>query len=251
MTYCCKNETGEIQLSRELERLQELIGYQFLNRNLLLQAVTHRSFSHEQGTDLSDYERLEFLGDAVLNLCLSLALIQRFPARPEGELTQMRASLVSEQTLARMARDIGLGACLRLGRGEEHTGGRERNSILADAYEAILGAVFLDGGFDRAQQAVTHLFRQSLEEVDKDNFRRDFKTEIQQWIQERFRVPPEYVVTHQWGPPHQRGFRVEVRLQGTMLGSGRGLSKKEAEQAAARDALERLQPGSASKSSRS
>jgi len=219
------------------------MGYHFQDRNMLVRALTHSSFANEQGKNILDYQRLEFLGDSVLDLSLGLELMRRFPSSTEGALTQMRASLVSEHMLARMACSINLGACLRLGRGEEHTGGRRRNSILADAYEALMGAVFLDGGFEKAIQTIINLFRQPLDEVGKENFHRDFKSDIQQWVQERFHETPEYVVTDQWGPAHQRGFLVELRLHGRALGVGTGSNKKEAEQEAARLALDRLQAG--------
>jgi len=243
MNQSSEKGTGDISYTRELKKLQEQMGYHFQDRNMLVRALTHRSFANEQGKNILDYQRLEFLGDSVLDLSLGLELMRRFPSSTEGELTQMRASLVSEHMLARMACSINLGVCLRLGRGEEHTGGRRRNSILADVYEALMGAIFLDGGFEKAIQAIINLFRQPLEEVGKEDFHRDFKSDIQQWVQERFHETPEYVVTDQWGPAHQRGFLVELRLHDRVLGVGTGSNKKEAEQEAARLALDRLQAG--------
>jgi len=235
------NGVCDDSFAAELRRLQDQMDYRFHDGEILVRALTHRSFANEQGKDIPDYQRLEFLGDSVLDLILALELMRRFPSASEGELTQMRAALVSEQMLSDMARSLDLGACLRLGRGEEQTGGRERNSMLADAYEALMGAVFLDGGFESAAQTIIQLFCQPLKEVSKEDFRRDFKSDLQHWVQERFRETPDYVVTDQWGPAHQRGFQVELRLHGRVLGVGVGSSKKEAEQAAARHALEQLQ----------
>ncbi len=228
----------DFAFERKLEVLQDRIGYHFRDRNLLVQALTHRSFANEQGN--CDYERLEFLGDSVLDLSLGLELMRRFPLLPEGELTQMRSALVSEHMLAHMASSIDLGSCLLLGRGEDRTGGREKISILSDAYEALMGAVFLDGGFDKVTQTILHLFRQPLEEVRREDFHRDFKSELQQWSQEHFRETPKYILTDQWGPDHQRVFQVELHLMGRMLGMGTGSSKKEAEQEAARQALDKI-----------
>jgi len=230
-----RERESDADFSRELERLQDQISYHFRDRTLLIRALTHRSFANEQGN--CDYERLEFLGDSVLDLSLGMELMRRFPFSLEGELTQMRSALVSENMLARMAGSIDLGACLLLGRGEDRTGGREKISILADAYEALMGAVFLDGGFEKAAQTILNLFRRPLEEVGRDDFHRDFKSEVQQWAQEQFHETPQYIVTDQWGPAHQRAFRVELRLMGRVLGAGTGSSKKEAEQEAARQVL--------------
>lgn len=235
---------GDTSFPGEWERLQEQMGYQFRDPSLLARALTHSSFANEQGDSILDYEQLEFLGDSVLDLSLGLELMRRFPSSPEGVLTQMRSSLVSEGMLARMARFIDLGACLRLGRGEAQTGGRERNSILADAYEALMAAVFLDAGFEKASRTILRLFRQPLEEVGKEDFHRDFKSEIQQWAQERFHETPQYILSDQWGPAHRRGFRVELHLRGKLLGVGTGSNKKEAEQEAARRALNMIQAGS-------
>ena len=211
-----------------------------LNPDLALQALRHGSFVHERSLSagreqLRSNERLEFLGDAVLGFLIARRVYGRFPHAPEGELTRLRASLVREETLAIVARQLGLGELLLLGRGEQRSGGRENAGRLADALEAVLGAVYLSCGLDRAQEVLERLLLPMFEQ--SETLSRDPKTELQQLFQSRRRVP-QYAVLAINGPDHARSYDVEVRLNGTQLGRGAGKSKKEAEQAAARAALE-------------
>jgi len=223
------------------DRLQRRIGYRFANPALLSEALTHKSYSNEQATGLAPHsERLEFLGDAVLDLAISSLAFAAFSDFAEGELTRVRAEVVSEASLARIARGLDLGPCLRLGRGEERSGGREKDSLLADACEALLGAVFCDGGYPAACAVVEELFGSVLEEAAKRKVGADHKTRLQELLQSRFGRPPRYVLVETSGPDHQRHYRVEVHCGSDLLGCGSGRSKKNAEQEAARAALGRL-----------
>jgi ribonuclease-3 len=224
----------------KLLELQQAIGYTFADRRLLAEALTHRSFLNET-TDRSatDNERLEFFGDSVLDFFLSNLLLQRFPESREGELTKIRASLVDEDSLAAMARRIRLGEYLQLGRGEERSGGRERKSILADAYEALLAALYLDGGAEPVRRLVeSHL--EYLLENRKTLAVPDYKTELQELSQSRFGVTPRYMLRRAEGPDHDRTFTVAVFVGTRCIGEGTGRNKKEAEQGAASRGLRLL-----------
>ncbi|RNC70084.1 MAG: ribonuclease III [Desulfuromonadales bacterium] len=224
-----------------LESLETVIGYRFDDRDLLVEALTHRSFVNESRDKvMRDNERLEFFGDAVIGLLVGKMLLARFPESREGMLARMKASLVGEETLARLAGAIGLGNHLRLGRGEERSGGRERKSLLANTYEALLAAVYLDGGIAPAERIVEAAFGPLLGGVAAGTDGRDFKTEFQEAAQIRYGVPPTYAVTDTVGPPHDRRFTVAAYVGDERLGVGSGRSKKEAEQAAARECLGRL-----------
>jgi ribonuclease-3 len=223
------------------ERLQERIEYRFADRNLLREALTHKSYSNEQVSGTVPHnERLEFLGDAVLDLAISDRTFRGFPDLPEGEMTRVRAEVVSEASLARVGRDLDLGAELRLGRGETRSGGRDKDSLLADACEALLGAIFLDGGFEAAQTVVERLFAEAVGEAVRRKVGVDHKTRLQELLQARFGRPPRYRLVEAAGPDHQRRYRVEVSCGNEVLGTGSGRSKKIAEQAAAREALARI-----------
>ena len=223
------------------EFLQETIGYRFADRGLLLEALTHKSYSNEQAEGVAPHsERLEFLGDAVLDLAISALAFNRFPDIAEGELTRVRAEVVSETGLARVARALDLGALLLLGRGEARSGGRDKDSLLADACEALLGAIFCDGGYAAASTVVEHLFGTVLAEAARSKTGVDHKTRLQELLQNRYGRPPRYHLLDTSGPDHQRTYRVEVRCGDASLGCGSGRSKKAAEQEAAREALDRL-----------
>ena len=223
--------------------LQQRIGYRFANLALLSEALTHKSYSNEQVAGLAPHsERLEFLGDAVLDLAISSLAFSAFTGFAEGALTRVRAEVVSEASLARIARGIDLGSWLRLGRGEERSGGREKESLLADACEALLGAVYCDGGFPAACAVVERLFGAALAEAAQSKDGVDHKTRLQELLQSRFGRPPHYSLVATSGPDHQRNYRVEVCCAGDLLGSGSGRSKKAAEQEAAREALGRFDP---------
>lgn len=223
------------------EALQVRIGYRFSNPVLMRESLTHKSFSNERpGESTPHSERLEFLGDAVLDLVVSCRIFRDFPALPEGELTRIRAEVVSEKGLAAVARDLELGSCLLLGRGEERSGGREKESLVADALEALLGAVFCDGGFDRACSVIEALFGSAVALSASRKTGIDHKTRLQELLQARHGHPPVYVLTRTEGPDHQRLYTVEVRLDDRTIGIGQGRNKKGAEQAAACEALARL-----------
>jgi ribonuclease-3 len=224
------------------EALEEKIGYRFKDTALLRESLTHKSFSNEQaGRDVPHNERLEFLGDAVLDLVVSHALFRAFPDLAEGELTRIRAEVVSEKGLAAIGRQLGLGASLRLGRGEDRSGGREKDSLVADALEAILGAVFCDGGFESARQIIEALCIAEIERSARRKAGIDYKTRLQELLQARQGRPPTYALTLTEGPDHQRVYTVEVCSEGETIGCGRGRTKKAAEQEAAQEALARLE----------
>jgi len=209
----------------------------FPNRALGLAAVTHKSYSNEhRESSAADNERLEFLGDAVVDLAVSHRLMERFPNATEGELSKLRALIVNEEGLARIARQIGLGEILLLGRGEELTGGRQKNSVLADALEAVLGSVYLSAGWDTVLELVDRLFGEALEGVADGRSGYDYKTRLQEQVQLRLRQAPKYRVLSETGPAHERVFEVEVTIGDELTAQATGRSKKEAEQAAARKA---------------
>lgn len=224
------------------EALQARIGYHFSNPALLRESLTHKSFSNEQhpGESVPHNERLEFLGDAVLDLVVSHGIFRNFPALPEGELTRIRAEVVSEKGLAAIARELSLGSCLLLGRGEERSGGREKESLVADGLEALLGAVFCDSGFDRVCSVIEALFGSAVALSASRKAGIDHKTRLQELLQARHGHPPVYVLTRTEGPDHQRLYTVEVRLDNRTIGMGQGRNKKGAEQAAACEALARM-----------
>ncbi len=218
-----------------LELLEERIGYRFQNIALLKQAITHSSFTNEQKINkLKDYERLEFLGDAVLELVSSEFLFHEHEKVQEGELTKMRASMVCEPSLAFCARDLELGEFLLLGKGEENTGGRKRDSITSDAMEAVIGAIYLDGGMERAKEFIYKYVLSDLE--DKQLFY-DSKTNLQELIQGKLKKEFRYVLLEESGPEHDKVFSVEVRMEDEVIGTGTGRTKKNAEQQAAYEAL--------------
>ena len=219
------------------EALQNGLAYRFRDPRLLQQALTHRSHSTPHN------ERLEFLGDGVLNCIIAAELFARFPAIREGELSRLRASLVREQRLHEIAAGLALGDFLRLGEGELKSGGFRRPSILADALEALIGAVFLDGGFDGARDLVLRLYRPHLEAVDPKSADKDPKTQLQEWLQSRRYALPQYTVVATHGAAHDQRFDVECLIRELdVRASGSGTSRRLAEQEAARAAVERLQP---------
>jgi ribonuclease-3 len=219
---------------KQLKTLEERLGYHFKNNLLLQEALTHKSFANEQkGGSQSDNERLEFLGDAVLDLIISEIIFTEYPSKREGELSKKRASLVREEALAPLAKEVGIGDFLQLGKGEERSGGREKDSLLADALESIIAAVYLDGGFADAQKMVKRLF--SLL-IASSPLILDFKSEMQELCQKQGLGVPTYRTVSEEGPDHDKRFEVALTLKGETLASGRGRSIKEAEQAAAKSA---------------
>jgi ribonuclease-3 len=218
----------------ELSGLERRIGYSFSNPELLQVALTHPSAA--VGSD-NHYERLEFLGDAVLDLAIADLLMRLFPGAKEGPLSKLRASVVNARTLALKAQMIELGSVLRLGKGEEKSGGREKTSILAAAFEAVIGAIYTDGGLAPAQNVVGRLFGN---DVGGPAAERDYKTELQEISYRKFRAQPVYELIAAEGPDHAKRFTTRIKIGGRDLGTGAGGSKKQSEQAAAREALEIL-----------
>ncbi len=227
----------KMQHRPSLESLEQVLGYRFASRDLLEKALVHKSFANEKLRDpAASNERLEFLGDAVLDLVVARHLYALSPALPEGELSRVRSELVSASALAALARSLKLGSYLRLGRGEEHSGGRDKENILADALEAVLGAVFLDSGLKQVTMIIEKLLDDKANERAQQESH-DYKTRLQEEIQARFGVTPEYILCGQSGPDHARSYQVEVCCGGRVIGSGSGKSKKAAQQQAAQMAL--------------
>ncbi|MFZ5591146.1 MAG: ribonuclease III [Bacillota bacterium] len=225
-----------------IDALKEKLHIYWQDEGLLELAMTHSSYNYENrdGRRQESNQRLEFLGDAVLELVISEHLYKSFPMYTEGELTKLRAAIVCEPSLARVARQLNLGACLYMGKGEEKTGGRERPSILADAFESLLGAVFLDQGLAVARRLALDYLQPVLEDILAGRLDRDYKTELQEYLQKRSADPVNYVILREEGPDHDKTFTAGVVHNGRELGRGQGHSKKEAEQQAARMALENL-----------
>jgi ribonuclease-3 len=220
-------------------RLQLALGWTFQDHSLLDLALTHRSYSAERGLDASN-ERLEFLGDSVLGFVVTTFVYDEYPLLPEGELAKLRAVVVSSETLASVANDIDLGGALRLGKGEDASGGRAKPSILADAMEAVIAAVYLDGGLEVAERVILDTLGSAIREQAAGPGGGDYKTRLQELAARLLDQLPRYHVRHE-GPDHSKRFFADVRLRGDVYGSGEGGSKKAAEQGAAREAWERLQ----------
>lgn len=216
--------------------LQQRLDISFVRRDLLLQALTHRSYLAEV-VDASSNERFEFLGDAVLDLVIAEELFRAHPDWPEGELTKSKAAVVGERSLAGVARAWNLGAAMRISRGEELSGGRERKALLADAVEAVIGAYYLDQGLEACRAFILRTFRPTLEIIERREHELDYKTLLQEVFQAQHQAAPTYAVVEESGPPHDRTFTVEVTFGDRLLGRGEGKSKKEAAQHAARQAL--------------
>ena len=221
-----------------MESLEKKLGYTFRDRSLLSEALNHSSYANEhRSAEVSSNERLEFLGDSVLGFVTAEFLFKTYGKLPEGDLTRIRAALVCEQRLYEVAKFLGLGQYLKLGKGEEAGGGRQRQSILADATEAVFAAVYLDGGMERVRELICRVL---LSRAPAAEERRDYKTTLQEIVQRRSGQVLTYHMVDESGPDHNKTFLFQVRLNGAPVGQGRGHSKKEAEQAAARDALEKL-----------
>jgi ribonuclease-3 len=228
--------------TRDLSALEAKLGYTFRETSVLDRALTHRSRANEDATGVTvDNESLEFLGDAVLGFVMADLLFRDYPQFDEGQKSKIKAALVSTATLALLARRLGLGEFLALGRGEEKTGGRKKQALLADTYEAVIAAIYLDGGIDEARGFVVREFAEDLEDVRSPEFwGRDYKSALQELVQSRDLQLPEYLVAAESGPDHRKIFHVEVRVKGEVKGTANGPSKKAAEQEAARKAIERL-----------
>jgi ribonuclease-3 len=232
-----------VRLRDEFGEIERRIGYRFKDRGLLEHALTHKSRAAEDASGgVTDNESLEFLGDAVLGLVVADALFHQYPTYDEGQKSKIKAAVVSTQSLARHAEQLRLGDHLILGRGEEKTGGRFKQALLADAYEALIAAIYLDGGLEAAEAFLRRELKDALDEGSAQTFARDYKSALQERLQALGRPLPEYRVSGEAGPDHRKTFSVEVVVGGDVLGAATGRAKKEAEQEAAREALTRL-PG--------
>ncbi len=234
---------GVTEMAEEVAVLElcKKLGYTFEDPQRLEQALRHASYVNERPEEgLQDNERLEFLGDTVLDLAISHLLMERYPEAPEGELSRYRAMIVDETGLSSVARDLELGRYLLLGKGESQSAGREKPSILADGMEALLGALYLDAGFERTLEVVRRLFGPLVERVGSSGMISDYKSRLQEHTQKVHRCLPRYILVEESGPAHDRRFKVELWLNGMPVAEGFGKSKKEAEQTAAKKAYLRL-----------
>lgn len=221
----------------QLSAFEERLGHRFADRELLVRALTHRSYLNEERCVEKDNQRMEFLGDAVIGLVITAVLFERYPGQSEGALSRLKAHLVCTTTLAELARELELGGCLMLGKGEASSGGRSKDKLLADAYEALVAAIYLDGGIEAARGFVLREHAEILASLAKPSAIKDAKSRLQEWLQERHGERPTYRIVEVTGPPHARCFVAEVVLEEEVLGRGSGRSKKGAQRSAAADAL--------------
>ncbi len=227
---------------KELAKFQRELGVKFRRGELLEEALSHSSFVNEAPDQkLPHNEKLEFLGDAVLELIMSHELFNDYPEYGEGELTKLRAAVVRKTTLAKVAKQIDIGPYILLGKGEEQGGGRKRNALLADALEAVIGALYLDGGLEKARKFILDHFADEIERLSQDHHKMDYKSILQEITQSRFQTLPRYTVIGETGPPHDRIYEVSITIAREPYGIGKGRNKKDAQQKAARAALIKLQ----------
>ena len=225
---------------KQLEELEIKLGIKFLNKSLLSQSLTHSSYAHESREKVNDNERLEFLGDAVIKLVTSEYLFNKFPERAEGDLTKIRAVAISDEILAEVGKKLKLGTFLLLGSNERRTGGVDRKSNLANAVEAFIGALYLDAGLGKARDVLLDMLMEDMEKISSEGYMKDFKSALQEFVQKKKWGLPYYCVVKEAGLKHKKIFWIEVKVRGQSYGVGRGVNKKEAEQAAAKVALSRL-----------
>jgi len=226
----------------DISHLEDSLGYRFRDKNIFLEALTHKSFFHENPDKADAYnERLEFLGDSVLGFVIVEYLFLSDYKLTESVMAKTKSYLVKESVLSEIANEISLGKYLRLGKGEEVTGGRKKRSLLADAVEAVLGAVYIDGGYEKARSLIVRLFKEKIDTIMRSGEFHDFKTELQEKTQLLFSTIPEYKIIRQEGAEHKKLFTIEVYIEGERYGDGTGKSKKEAETLAAKEALQKFQ----------
>lgn len=229
------------QRINNISQLEDRIEYNFKDKEVVSTAITHSSYANERKNKKIEYnERIEFLGDSVLSLVISEYLYKMYPNLPEGELTVTRAKIVCESSLSKCAVDIGLGNYLMLGKGEELSGGRNKASVLSDAFESVIGAIYLDGGFDTARGFILKYMENIIKSCVEGKLFYDFKTQLQEIIQQTGEQHISYHVIEESGPDHNKAFVTEVRINDVISGQGKGRSKKESEQSAAKDALNKL-----------
>lgn len=229
-------------MTSDIKKFQKIIGYTFKNENLLIEALSHSSYANESKKNRKSNERLEFLGDSVLSIVVSKHIFNDYKNLPEGELTKLRASLVCEKALYQFSKKIHLGEYILLGKGEEMTGGRQRPSILADAFEAVIASIYLDGGFEPVEKYILSFLPRDI--IHNQPVFNDFKTVLQEIVQKNPEETVEYILVEEKGPEHDKAFVVNVCLNSNVIGQGVGKSKKEAEQKAAKEALELMGYGS-------
>jgi len=225
---------------KQLLELESMLGLSFLNKALLNQSLTHSSFAHESHDKVPDNERLEFLGDAVIKLVISEYLYNKFPARAEGELTKIRAVAISDDILASVSKRFKLGQYMQLGLNERRTGGFDRKSNLANIFEALVGAIYLDAGLGKIRDVLIEFLEPEIDKISKEGYMSDFKSALQEFVQKKKWGLPIYEVIKETGLKHKKLFVMEVKIRGQHYGVGNGANKKEAEQAAAKMALHRL-----------
>lgn len=220
-----------------LRQFEKVLGVRFKNDGLLNLALCHRSFTNENPDQKENNERLEFLGDSVLGLVVASYLYHVLYDRPEGDLAKIKSFVVSEEILSSVAKGLGVDQVLMMGKGEENSGGRTKKALLADALEAIFGALYLDAGFPEVQRLILQLLVPEINAVLEDRHKKDYKTLLQEYVQKHFKCYPRYLLVDKTGPDHDKTFYMEVQVNGTTLGSGAGKNKKEAEQEAAGEAF--------------
>lgn len=227
----------DAERQKKLESLEKKVDYSFKDKGLMNMALTHTSYVKGDGRASEHNERLEFLGDAVLELCVSEYLYNRFSEYNEGDMTRLRAQTVCEGALFDVAKGLDLGSVLLLGRGEDHSGGREKPSILSDAVEALIGALYIDGGMDTARRFIMSFIGAAVQSAVSGGPHKDYKTMLQEYVQKRHMGQIAYVLTGSSGPDHNKIFAMDVSIAGTVVGSGEGKTKQEAGQQAAKAAL--------------
>lgn len=225
---------------KELNKLQRELKVKFTNRNILNQALTHRSYANESHANIRENERLEYLGDSVLGLVINEYLFKRFEEYHEGDLAKIKSTVVSEEMLATVACEISIGSYILLGKGEENSGGRTRPSILANTVEALIGAMYLDCGLKQTKKFILGIFKKYIDQVDKIPNMRDPKTTLQELVQKKYREKPEYVLLRSEGPDHKKMFTVALTIKGSVIIEGSGTSKRRAEVDAARKIVEKI-----------
>jgi ribonuclease-3 len=228
---------------RQLGKLQELIRVKFKNKSLLNRALTHRSYLNEADHEVKDNERLEYLGDSVLGLIVNEYLFRHYEDYQEGGLAKIKSAVVSEDTLSKVARALNLGSFILMGKGEEQSGGRERNSILSNTLEAVIGSVYLDSGLKEARNFVLSLIKNDIERIDNMTYLRDPKTTLQEYVQKKYKERPDYVIVEEQGPDHRKHFVVNLKIKGRNIALGEGSSKRKAEMNAATEVLKKIEAG--------